>query len=89
MYTLHSESRTIQKTHAMINNGGITTLSVTDCMDHVTDCMDHVRRTLGEKVWSPEMQLELHSQSRSFNSFLSYKIAKLTAKSSSNIGPDY
>lgn len=82
MYTLHSESRTIQKTHAVINNGGITTLSV-------TDCMDHVRRTLGGKVWSPEMQLELHSQSRSFNSFLSYKIAKLTAKSSSNIGPDY
>lgn len=82
MYTLHSESRAIQKTHAMINNGDITTLSV-------TDCMNHVRRTLGEQVWSPEMQLELHSQSRSFNSFLSCKIEKLTAKLSSNIGPDY
>ena len=82
MYTLHSESRAVQKTHVMINNGDITTLSV-------TDCMNHVRRALGEKVWIPEMQLELYSQSRSFNSFFSCKIEKLTAISSSNIGPGY
>lgn len=48
MYALHFENTAIQKTHVMVNNGAITTL-------RVTDCMNHMRRTLGEKVWRTEI----------------------------------